>query len=95
MGKVEHGDGSADTEARDRILRTGEPHRHQNPRLGYKSSAEIMQSIIKSQENMSYRNYSVSQAFRMQALKDLGSNPSTHIKKPDTTIGPGIPALGL
>lgn len=54
-----------------------------------------MQSIIRSQENMSHRNYSVSQAFRMQALKDLGSNPSTHIKKPDTTIGPGIPALGL
>lgn len=36
-GKVEHGDASADTEARDRILRTGEPHSHQNPRLGYKS----------------------------------------------------------
>lgn len=92
--KVEHGDGSADTEARDRILRTGKPRCHQNPRLGYKSSVEIMQSIIRSQENMSYRNYSVSQVFRMQALKDLGSIPSTHIKKPDTTIGTGIQQEG-
>lgn len=54
-----------------------------------------MQSIIKSRENMSYRNYSVSQAFRMQALKDLGSNPSTHIKKPDTTVGTGIYTTGV
>lgn len=61
-GRVGHGDGSADAESTDRILRTWKLYSHLNSGLGYKSSAAIIQLI----ENMVYRNDSISKVFTVQ-----------------------------